>query len=230
MDYRQDYRADYADYRPRYRSSSQPPRSSGYDGYGGYDGRSRSRYSDYRDDYRHSTGYALQPAGYSRDQYDGPLKEYYRPRNTYNYLPPQYNSNGHYTDYMPTRRSAYNGYDYTDQHRLPYTSPMGYKTRSDRQRTGELADYWGSAAYWDPRYTEPGPYQTIDEMLGRLYNYDYNRPCEMRLERPLYQPLARSGLLTLCTRCTTQLLLSMVATLKSDSATHHNFCNVRKQT
>jgi hypothetical protein len=176
MDYRyrsssygpRDYRADYQE-RPHYRSSSQPPRSSGYYDYGDYDSprrraqyrdyrddspRRRTRYSDYQEDFRHSNGYGLQPAGYSRDHYDRPVKEYYQPRNTYNYLPSQYNTNGHYTDYVPTRRSGapprYGSQQYDNNWtKVPYTSPMGYKTVSDRRRYNcwDSHRYDGTRAY-----------------------------------------------------------------------------------
>ena len=146
------------------------------------------RYGEYEP--RHSTGYSLQPTGYSTGyNYSGPLKEYYTPRYNYNYLPPQYNSSGYYSDYMPSRRSQhYNNYGEPSY----YTSPMGYRTLSDR-RYGEAGYLAPGDAGWEDRYPEePGPYQTIDEMLGRLYSYDYSRPCELRLQRPLYQPMARS--------------------------------------
>ena len=143
------------------------------------------RYGEYSP--RHSTGYSLQPAGYSGYSYSGPLKEYYTPRYNYNYLPPQYNDSGYYSDYLPSRRSQYYS-NYSEP--SYYTSPMGYRTLSDR-RYGEAGYGYGG---WEDRYLleEPGPYQTIDEMLGRLYSYDYSRPCELRLVRPLYQPMARS--------------------------------------
>ena len=159
---------------------------------------------------------------YARDTYDGPLKQYYQPRYTYNYLPPQYNTSGVYSDYLPSRRSSRRasswqgarGGDY------PYTSPMGYQTVSDR-RAQDYNAYYGTS-YGEPRWQarrdynpsypygqgdelgydqsyrylsrdKIGAYRTIDEMLGRLYSYDYSRPCELRLVRPVYQPVTRSG-------------------------------------
>ena len=162
--YPSDYRSRSSFRYPDYRASAHP-RSSSYDSYN----RSRANYGydDYRStEPRYSTGYALDPVYRDYNRYDGPLKTYYQPRHTYNYLPPQYNDRGVYTDYLPQRRSV------TYQ---PYTSPMGYRTVSDRRR-------WGSNQ-WDPRhagyvndrygyeagYGHQGPYQTIDEMLGRLY-------------------------------------------------------------
>ena len=172
-DYRS--RSSYRSY-PDYRSSNSHPRSSSYDSYN----RPRTNgygYDDYRaTEPRYSTGYALEPVYRDYNRYDGPLKTYYQPRNTYNYLPPQYNDRGVYTEYLQphnNRRSV---------NHQPYTSPMGYRTVSDRRRGagwGGLSnrDQWDSrqAGYVNDRYGyeagygHQGPYQTIDEMLGRLY-------------------------------------------------------------
>ena len=164
--YPSDYRGRSTYRYPDYRSTSHP-RSTSYDSY------NRPRvnygYDDYRaTEPRYSTGYTLDPVYRDYNRYDGPLKTYYQPRHTYNYLPPQYNDRGVYTEYMQPHNR-----------RQPYTSPMGYRTVSDRRRAG-----WGSNRdQWDPRqagyvndrygyeagYGHQGPYQTIDEMLGRLY-------------------------------------------------------------
>ena len=169
--YPSDYRSRSSYRYPDYRSSSHP-RSSSYDSY------NRPRinygYDDYRaTEPRYSTGYALDPVYRDYNRYDGPLKTYYQPRHTYNYLPPQYNDRGVYTEYLQpynNRRSV---------NHQPYTSPMGYRTVSDRRRAGwgSNRDQWDSrqAGYVNDRYGyeagygHQGPYQTIDEMLGRLY-------------------------------------------------------------
>ena len=167
--YANDYRSRPPYRHPDYRSSSYHPRSSSYDSYNR--GRTNYGFGDYRStDPRYSTGYALDPVYRDYNRYDGPLKTYYQPRHTYNYLPPQYNDRGVYTEYLPQSRSA--AYQ-------PYTSPMGYRTVSDRRVIGggSNRNHWDSRQGgfindrygYEAGYGYQGPYQTIDEMLGRLY-------------------------------------------------------------
>ena len=204
-------RAGYPEYgsSSHYRSSSQPRSSSHHDYYPSPRRRTRFREPPLGPEpgsYREPPP-VLDPSGYPpreywTNQYERALKEHYAPRAS-TYLPPQYNH-----DYppRPSRTSLpYYGSaaDYSELP-VPYISPMGYRTVSDRRKHHIPYSCWDSHKYEGmrpPVQTRPTDYSyrprrapsryTIPT-TSDYYNPGYSRPPPRR--RVAWEDLSTSAL------------------------------------